>query len=112
MKKLNLILAALVFACLNFVQAQVRPVEKIELTLKDCLMKALERNLDIAVQAVEPEILASALREQKNIYWPELSLGYFNYHYNYLTNWAVKGVNYLDRNRRYDVQVTQKVFTG
>lgn len=111
MRKL-LLLAGLIFACLSSLSAQERPLEKIELTLKDCLMKALESNLDIAVQAVEPEILSSALREQKNIYWPELSLGYFNYNYNYLTNWAVQGVNYLDRNRRYDLQVTQKVFTG
>jgi len=109
MKKALMIIGVL-FVCLDFVQAQ--PAEKIELSLKDCLLKALENNLDIAVQAIEPEISSFSLKQQKDMYWPQLSLGYFNYNYNYLTNWAVQGVNYLDRNRRYDIGVTQKIFTG
>jgi outer membrane protein TolC len=105
-------IAGLVFLCLSFVQAQERPLEKIELTLQDCLMKALENNLDIAVQAIDPEISSFSLRQQKDIYWPQLRLGYFNYNYNYLTNWAVQGVNYLNKNYQYNVGVTQKIFTG
>jgi len=106
------LLAGLIFACFTSLSAQERPLEKIELTLRDCLMKALENNLDIAVQAFDPEISSFALRQQKDVYWPELRLGYFNYNYNYLTNWAVQGVNYLDRTYRYNVGLTQKVFTG
>ncbi|MGB7295216.1 MAG: TolC family protein [Candidatus Aminicenantales bacterium] len=111
MKK-ALIIAGLFFFGLSFAGAQVRPVEEIKLTLKDCLLKALEANLDIAVQAIEPEISSFSLKQQKDIYWPQLRLGYFNYNYNYLTNWAVQGVNYLDRTYRYNVGVTQKIFTG
>jgi outer membrane protein TolC len=102
----------LIFLCFCFVQAQERPLEKVELTLKDCLLKALENNLDIAVQAIDPEISSFSFRQQKDIYWPQLRLGYFNYNYNYLTNWAVQGGNYLDRTYRYNVGVTQKIFTG
>lgn len=111
MKK-PLLLAGLIFAFLPFLSAQERPLEKVELTLRECLMKALENNLDIAVQALDPEISSFSLRQQKDIYWPELRLGYFNYNYNYLTNWAVQGVNYLDRTYRYNVGLTQKIFTG
>ena len=111
MKK-ALIIGGLVFVCLGFVQAQVRQVEKIELTLKDCLLKALEGNLDVAIQAIEPEISSFSLRQQKDVYWPQFRAGYFNYNYNYLTNWAVQGVNYLDRTLRYDLGLTQKIFTG
>ncbi|MFZ2055002.1 MAG: TolC family protein [Candidatus Aminicenantales bacterium] len=107
-----LLFAGLVFLCPFFLQAQERPIERVELTLRDCLLKALEENLDIAVQAIEPEISSFSLRQQKDIYWPQLSLGYFNYNYNYLTNWAVQGVNYLDRTYRYNIGVTQKIFTG
>lgn len=110
--KRTLLSAALFFICLSIVQSQERPLEKIELTLKDCLMKALENNLDIAAQALDPEISSFSLRQQKDVYWPELRLGYFNYNYNYLTNWAVQGVNYLDRTHRYNVGLTQKVMTG
>jgi outer membrane protein TolC len=104
--------AGLIFLCLTVLQAQERPVEKVGLSLEDCLLKALEDNLDIAVQAFDPEISSFYLKQQKNIYWPQLGLGYFNYNYNYLTNWAVQGVNYLDRSYRYNVALTQKIFTG
>lgn len=69
----------LIFVCLVFLHAQERAVEKVELTLKDCLLKALDNNLDIAVQAVDPEISSFSLRHEKDIYWPQLRLGYFNY---------------------------------
>lgn len=111
MKK-SLSLAWLPFVWLGFLAAQEPPLEKVELTLRDCLLKALEDNLEIAVQAFEPEISLFSLRQQKDIYWPQLSLGYFNYNYNYLTNWAVQGVNYLNRNNRYSVGLTQKITTG
>jgi outer membrane protein TolC len=106
------IIAGLICVCLGFARAQERSPEKIELTLQDCLLKALENNLEIAVQALDPEISSFSLRRQKDIYWPQLRAGYFNYNYNYLTNWAVQGVNYLDRNYRYNVGLSQKIFTG
>jgi len=107
-----LLFAGLIFLCLSFLQAQERPVEKVELTLEDCLLKALKDNLDIAVQAFDPDISSFSLRQQKDIYWPQLRLGYFNYNYNYLTNWAVQGANYLDRTYRYNVGLAQKIITG
>ena len=107
-----LLFAGLIFLCLSFLQAQERPVEKVELTLEDCLLKALEDNLDIAAQAFDPDISSFSLRQQKDIYWPQLRLGYFNYNYNYLTNWAVQGANYLDRTYRYNVGLAQKIITG
>ena len=111
MKK-SLLFAGLISIGLSFLPAQERPLEKVELTLKDCLLKALEGNLEIAVQAFEPEIALFSLRQQKDIYWPQMKLGYFNYNYNYLSNWAVEGVNYLDRTNRYSVGLTQKIITG
>jgi outer membrane protein TolC len=75
-------------------------------------LKALEGNLEIAAQAFEPEISSFTLKQQKDIYWPQMRFGYFNYNYNYLTNWAVQGVNYLNRNNRYSVGLTQKMITG
>src|SRR4030042_729734 len=111
MKKI-LFFAWLLYVGLSFLPAQERPLEKVELTLKDCLLKALEGNLEIAVQAFEPEISSFNLKQQKDIYWPQMRFGYFNYNYNYLTNWAVQGVNYLNRNNRYSVGLSQKMITG
>jgi outer membrane protein TolC len=111
MKK-SFLFAGIFMIGLSFLLAQERPMEKVEITLKDCLLKALENNLDIAVLAIDPEISAFSLKQQKDVYWPQLRLGYFNYNYNYLTNWAVQGVNYLDRTYRYNVGLSQKIFTG
>jgi outer membrane protein TolC len=111
MKK-SLLFAGLVLVFLGFLEGQELPLEKVELTLRDCLLKALEDNLDIAVQSFDPEISSFSLRQQKDKYWPRMQFGYFNYNYNYLTNWAVQGVNYLDKNNRYTVGLTQEIFTG
>lgn len=101
-----------VLFCMNFLFSQAPPQETFELTLKDCLLKALENNLDIAVQAYDPEISSFSISQQKQAYWPQLSFGYFDYNYNYLTNWAVQGVNYLNRTSSYNAGLRQKILTG
>ncbi len=111
MRKL-LLFAWLIFVGWGFLQAQEAVPEKVELTLRDCLLKVLENNLDIAVQAYDPEIFSFSVSQKKEIYWPQLSVGYFNYNYNYLSNWAVQGVNYLDRTLRYDIGLRQRILTG
>jgi outer membrane protein TolC len=111
MKK-SVLFAGLLFVCSSFFLAQGQRLEEVELTLKDCLLRALEDNLDIAVQSFNPEISSFSLKQQKDKYWPQMKLGYFNYNYNYLSNWAVQGVNYLTKNLEYNAGITQKILTG
>lgn len=111
MKKSRLLVGAII-ACVALLHAQEKPAETVQLTLKDCILKALEDNLDIAVQAYDPEISELSLNQTREIYWPRLSFGYDNYNYNRLSNWAVEGSNYATKNLNYNVSLAQQIFTG
>lgn len=102
----------IILMCVTFLCSQEKTTETVQLTLKDCIFKALEDNLDIAVQSFDPEISSFSITQQKEKYWPQLSFGYSNFNYNYLTNWAVQGTNYLDRTFRYNVALRQEIITG
>jgi outer membrane protein len=111
MKKPSFLILA-VIACVAVLYSKEKPVEAIQLTLKDCILKALEDNLDIAVQAYDPEISGLAVDQAREVYWPRLNFGYDNYSYNRLSNWAVEGTNYTTRDLRYNVSLAQQIFTG
>lgn len=111
MKKYSIIFAVLIgFSLVLF--SQNKEPEKIELSLMDCVLSVLKDNLEIAVQSYEPEIAEFSIKQAQDIYWPKLNLGYSNFNYNYLTNWAVQGTNYVDRTLRYNFGVKQKIVTG
>ena len=111
MKKHLIIFAGLI--CFSLVLfPQTKEPEKIELSLMDCVLTVLKDNLEIAVLSYEPEIAEFSIKQAKDIYWPKLNLGYSNFNYNYLTNWAVQGTNYVDRTLRYNFGVKQKIITG
>jgi len=111
MKKIALMMGVVIF-CFGCLYSQGKAMETVRLSLKDCILKAMEDNLDIAVQAYDPEISELSINQAKEIYWPQFSFGYLNYHYNYLSNWAVEGANYLTEDLRYNVSLQQQIFTG
>ncbi len=98
--------------CAALLHSQEKPRETVQLTLNDCILKALENNLDIAVQAYDPEISELSLNQTREVYWPRLSFGYDNYNYNRLSNWAVEGSSYVTKNLSYNVSLAQQIFTG
>ena len=111
MKKTVLFCAAVVF-CFCHLYPQQQPAETVQLTLRDCILKAMEDNLDIAVQSYDPAISDLSVRQAKEIYWPQLGLGYTNFNYNRLSNWAVEGTNYTTQNLNYNFSLRQQIFTG
>lgn len=111
MKKTT-VFVVVMFFCFGFLYSQEKTVQPVQLSLEACILKAMEDNLDIAVQAYDPEISDLSINQAKEIYWPQLSFGYLNYHYNYLSNWAVEGTNYITKDLRYNVSIQQQLFTG
>jgi len=111
MKKFFFIFYVLVGLSL-IIYPQSKEPERVELSLMDCILTVLKDNLEIAVQAYDPEIAEFTIKQAQDIYWPKLNLGYSNYNYNYLTNWAVQGTNYVDKTLRYNFGVKQKIVTG
>jgi outer membrane protein TolC len=111
MKKTTPFIAIFIF-CFGQLFPQEKPAETIQLSLKDCIVKAMEDNLDIAVQAYDPAISDLSVRQAKEIYWPQVAIGYTNFNYNRLSNWAVEGTNYTTQNLNYSFSLSQQVFTG
>jgi len=110
--KIKSVLVFWIVFCSGLFVFPAQHVERIELSLKDCIVRALEDNLSIAVQAFDPEISDYSVRKAKEIYYPQLSFTYDNYYYNRLSNWAVQGTNYQDKYLRYNVGIKQKIMTG
>ena len=55
----------LFFLCIGFLVAQEQKTEEVRLTLHECLEIALEKNLDITVEAFNPEIQEFSLRQTR-----------------------------------------------
>ncbi len=91
---------------------QNKEQQTLELTLEQCIRRTLDNNLDIQVQAFEPEISGAALVLEKEKYWPRLSFNYNNYRYNQLSNWAVEGSNYIQKVNQMEMEIQQDIFTG
>jgi outer membrane protein TolC len=104
--------ASLIFFCLAFVFSQEKESEAISLTLNDCLLKALENNFDVLVEAVNPEIKEFSLRQSREKFMPQLSFGYDNLNYNYLSSWYVAGTQYTTKTIGYSLGLSQNIVTG
>lgn len=111
MKK-TVILFGIILMFTAFLYSQEKTAEKIQFTLKDCILKALEDNLDIAVQAYDPAISDLSVNQAREIYWPQVGLGYTNYTWNRLSNWAVEGSNYTTQRLNFNFSLRQQIFTG
>ena len=110
--KRTIFLIGVVIFCFGHLYSQEKAMETVQLTLKDCILKAMEDNLDIAVQAYDPAISDLSVSQAKEIYWPQVGFGYTNYNWNRLSNWAVEGTNYTTQRLNYNFSLNQQVFTG
>ncbi len=104
--------AGLFVLCFGFLFAQEQNTEEIRLTLHECLEIALEKNLDITVEAFNPEIQEFSLRQAKDFFLPRLRADYYNYKENRVGTWWVEGTEYTTNNYRYNFGVQQNILTG
>jgi len=111
MKKL-LLTIGLIFFCVSFLLPREQKAERITLTLDDCILKALENNLDISVEAFNPEISEVSIIASREAFMPRFNFGYFNLHQNRLGSWWVEGANVITNRNFYSVGLTQKIITG
>jgi len=98
--------------CMGFLFAQEQKTEGIRLTLHECLEIALEKNLDISVEAFSPEIREYSIRESRERFLPRLSFSYDNWNRNTLSNWFVEGTQYTTKTDTFSLSLSQTVITG
>lgn len=111
MKKIT-ILIGLVLICMTFLFTQEQPVKPVKITLQDCILQALENNLDITIQAYNPEISEVGIRQAKEIFYPRLDLSYSNLNRNMLGTWGLEGTEYLYKQNSLRLSLMQKIVTG
>jgi outer membrane protein TolC len=76
------------------------------------LLKALESNYDVLIEAINPEIREFSLRQSREKFMPQLNFGYNNYNYNYLSNLYVQGTQYTTKTISYGLGLSQNIITG
>ncbi len=70
----------------------------VSMSLNDCIVKALEKNLDISVAAFGPEISNAGITQAGEPFLPAFSLGYFSYRLNQPSSWGIEGPDIVQRN--------------
>ncbi|MBN1273634.1 MAG: TolC family protein [Candidatus Aminicenantes bacterium] len=83
-----------------------------EMTLQDCVLQALKKNLDIIVLSYNPEISEESVREAKGKFYPQLTFQYQNEDRNQLGAWGVEGTNYTVKGSQFYMAFNQYIPTG
>ena len=93
------------------VQAQNRQV--LNLSLEDCVAKALKNNLNVAVEKMTPELAGLTLAKAREIFLPEFSLSYGNNRQENPSNWWIQGAGTITSKLfDYGVTVAETIPTG
>lgn len=106
-------LAALVLA--PFVwsgAAQTPKTETLSLSLADCFRKAFEANLDLAIEALNPEMDAASVAEAREKYLPEFALGTNYLNQDVPSTWGLEGPTIKTKLDYYQLGVVQRTPLG
>jgi len=109
-RKITIISLSLLLISLAFTQEP--KIEKIELSLRNSILKALESNLDIKVQAFNPEISEVSISQAREVFLPKLNLSYANQNSNVVGSWSLEGTNYKRDTSQYAFSLTNRMVTG
>ncbi len=110
--KRKIIIISLSFLLISPAFTQEPKTKEIELSLRDCILKALEGNLDIKVQAFNPEISEVSVNQAREIFLPKLNFSYLNQNSNVVGSWSLEGTNYKRDTSQYYFYLSDKIVTG
>ena len=91
---------------------QTQDLKVINLTLNDCVLKTLENNFDIVLEAFNPTLGELSIRRSREKFLPQFSLGYDNRNENRLTNWFLEGTEFKTKNSGGSFGLRQELITG
>lgn len=100
------------FFCLPQTFSQGQKAEKLSLSLKECITSALANNLDLSIEAFNPDIDDASISLSKEQFLPEFGLNYYNQKQTVLGAWGVEGTSFPYKSDSYTLDLTQKVITG
>ena len=112
-KTIRAALAAVIIAPLVWGgPAQAPKPETLSLSLADCLRKALEANLDLAIEAVNPEMDTASVAEALEKYLPEFALGTNYLNQDVPSSWGLEGPTIKTKMDYYQLGVVQRTPLG
>jgi outer membrane protein len=82
------------------------------LSLADCIRKALEANLDLAIEALNPEMDSASVAEAREKYLPEFGLGTNFLNQDIPSSWGLEGPTIKTKMDYYQFGVTQRTPLG
>jgi outer membrane protein TolC len=113
LKNIRAALAAVVIAPLLWGgPAQAPKPETRTLSLADCIRKALEGNLDLAIEAINPEMDSASITEAREKYLPEFGLSSNYINQDLPSSWGLEGPTIKTLMDYYEFGVTQRTPLG
>lgn len=112
-KAIRAALAAVIIAPLVWSgPAQAPKPETRSLSLADCIRKALEANVDLAIEALNPEMDSASVAEAREKYLPEFGLGTNFLNQDLPSSWGLEGPTIKTKMDYYQFGVTQRTPLG
>jgi len=100
-------------ACLIFPGSSTgEDADVIKMSLQNCLVRALENNLDIAVASYDPEISNVSVQKAGDKYFPQLSLNYLSTNQTVPSTWGLEGNEYKSIYNYFGLNISQSFVTG
>jgi len=112
MKRTIGLLTVLIFCTVTLAQAQEKE-KTLSLSLEDCIAKAVENNLGVAVEVLRPELADISVSFAKEKFLPSLSLDYGTSSRNQASfSWLESADTTITDSSNYQVNFTQNIPTG
>jgi outer membrane protein TolC len=112
MKRTVGLLAILIFCTAMFAQTQEKE-KTLSLSLEDCIAKAVENNLGVAVEVLRPELADISVSSAKEKFLPSLSLDYNARSQNQASySWLESADETITDSKNYSANFTQNIPTG
>jgi len=87
--------------------------EILSLSLEDCIVKAMENNLKVAVEVYNPEMADVSVTQAKGLFMPRFDIGYSNRQNENPSYWWIQGAGTVEsKYSDYSIALLQQIPTG
>jgi len=81
-------------------------------TLRECIASALANNLDLSIEALNPDLGDAEIAATKEQYLPQFNLSYYKYDQTQPSSWGVEGTAVKSRYDNYALTLSERIVTG
>jgi outer membrane protein TolC len=81
-------------------------------TLRECIASALANNLDLQIEALNPDLGDAEITATREQYLPQFNLSYYKYDRTEPSSWGVEGTAVQSRYDNYSVSLSERIVTG